>query len=76
MSDIELRFPHIAKALLQLWGTSALSAYIANLIMTDRFDREGFTFNDVKDFTLLESIHKEVFPELYSNDQWEKLFGR
>ena len=62
---IEKYYPHIAKNIMLLWGSTDMNSYFSKLIIDNRdCTRTGFP-KRVSDYIInLMEIHKEDFPEL------------
>lgn len=79
-SIIDARFPHIAKNIIIMWGSSECMDYLDSLInytpTSDRPDRQGFPFHAIIELNHIMSIHQEKFPTIKSrysiraNDPW------
>lgn len=55
-SRLEASFPRILGKIVSLWGKPELDAYFNELMLTDRFDRQGFPDSVAMELFYLSSI--------------------
>lgn len=54
---IEQQFPHILEKIILLWNSDVLDAYLSDLMMPDRIDRQGFPPDVAREIFKLSTIH-------------------
>lgn len=57
LSEIENRFPHLARNITLRWGCPAFVAYIYKLIVDDRGGRQGFPTEVLDEILFLHHLH-------------------
>ena len=55
-------YPHVARNLVDFWGTSYFNAYIEQLSTTNRNDRAGFSFEALMEIQKVLEAHLDRFP--------------
>jgi hypothetical protein len=56
-AQIELRYPRILEKIVSLWGKPELDAYLNELMVSDRHDRQGFPDDVAMEIFHLSTIH-------------------
>lgn len=69
-SILDREYPHVAKTIVAIWGSSECMNYMEDLIgytpTEERLSRQGFLFEAVKELNWLILHHQEKFPFLDS----------
>jgi hypothetical protein len=55
-------YPHVAKNIVDFWGTSYFNDYMEKLFSTNRNDRAGFSFAALMELQKVLDAHLERFP--------------
>lgn len=64
IEELFQRYPHIAKKVTVMWGSSGCRDFLNSLLVNKRSElRAGFTPNDAKLIFALLSKHDELFPQ-------------
>ncbi|MDR0577268.1 MAG: hypothetical protein LBI87_06960 [Candidatus Accumulibacter sp.] len=66
----EERFPRILVRLIEVWGQPEGEAYLNDLLMTDRADRQGFPDDVASELFRLAMIHAALRPENTDGTGW------
>ena len=61
-SLLERFYPHIAKNIIDFWGTTYFNDYIERLSVNDRGLREGFPFRVLMELQKILEVHNDKFP--------------
>jgi len=61
-SLIERFYPHVAKNLVDFWGTSYFNEYVESLSITNRGIRDGFPFSVLMELQKILEAHTDKFP--------------
>ena len=61
-SLIERFYPHIAKNIVDFWGTSYFNEYVESLSTTNRGTRDGFPFSVLMEVQIILEAHTTKFP--------------
>jgi hypothetical protein len=74
--EIDNSYPHIAKEIVELWGTISCLEYIESLLthdpIPDRPTRAGFPLSALLNIELIYETHIERYPYLESKKMKEK----
>jgi hypothetical protein len=66
--------PHVLNRLAQLWrDPQRVEAYLAELLLTDRSGRKGFSSQAVVELTLLRERNRRRIPPPLVRDVWQEL---
>lgn len=57
LSEVEKKFPHVARNITLMWGCPELVDYINQLIVDDRGERHGFPTEVLDEMLFLHRLH-------------------
>ncbi len=64
LSEVEKRFPHVARNITLMWGCPEFIDYINKLIVDDRGGRQGFQTEVLDEMLFLHRLHITKHGEL------------